>query len=103
VPGAMAALTSAFLLYLKLFVPMAFWVEKTVGIAILLGLAFINARGAKQGAGVQNVFTVLKLTGLVGLVGLALITRRGAAGHFLPLAPDHVSGGLLAAIGLSMI
>ena len=27
IPGSMAALTSAFLLYLKLFLPMAFWVE----------------------------------------------------------------------------
>ena len=103
VPGAMAALTSAFLLYLKLFVPMAFWVEKTLGIAILLGLAFINARGARMGAGVQNVFTVLKLTGLVGLVALALITWRGDAAHFLPLLPDRFSGGVVTAIGLSMI
>ena len=103
IPGSMAALTSAFLLYLKLFLPMAFWIEKGVGIGILLGLAFINARGAKLGAGVQNVFTVLKIAGLVGLVGLALFTRRGDSSHFLPLAPEHVSGGLLVAIGLSMI
>jgi len=103
IPGNMAALTSAFLLYLKLFLPMAFWVEKILGIGVLLGLAFINARGAKLGAGVQNVFTVLKVTGLVGLVGLALFTRRGDSAHFLPLAPDHFSGGLLIAIGLSMI
>ena len=60
-PASIAALTSAFLLYLKLFVPMTLWVEKGVGIGILLGLAFINARGAKQGAGVQNLFTVLKV------------------------------------------
>ena len=103
IPGNMAALTSAFLLYLKLFLPMTLWIEKTVGIGVLLGLAFVNARGAKQGAGVQNVFTVLKVAGLVGLVGLALITRRGDASHFVPLAPDHFSGGVWIAIGLAMI
>jgi APA family basic amino acid/polyamine antiporter len=103
IPGSMAALTSAFLLYLKLFLPMTLWVEKAVGIGILLALAFVNARGAKQGAGVQNLFTVLKVTGLVALVGLALITLRGDASHFLPLAPEHFSGTLLTAIGLSMI
>lgn len=103
IPGAIAALTSAFLLYLNLFLPMTGWVEKAVGIGVLLGLAFVNARGARQGAGVQNTFTVLKVAGLVGLVGLAVITRRGDSSHFLPLAPDHVSGSLLAAVGLAMI
>ena len=44
-----------------------------------------------------------KVAGLVGLVGLALITLRGDTAHFLPLAPDHFSGGVLTAIGLSMI
>ncbi len=103
IPGAIAALTSAFLLYLKMFVPMTLWVEKTVGIGILLGLALVNARGAKQGAGVQNLFTVLKVAGLVALVALALVTRHGDASHFLPLLPDRFSGGLLTAIGLAMI
>ena len=37
IPGSIAALTSAFLLYLKLFLPMTLWVEKAVGIGILLG------------------------------------------------------------------
>lgn len=69
IPGAIAALTSAFLLYLKVFVPMTLWVEKTVGIGILLGLALVNARGAKQGAGVQNLFTVLKVAGPGGARG----------------------------------
>jgi APA family basic amino acid/polyamine antiporter len=103
IPGSMAALVSAFLLYLKLFVPMVLWVEKTVGIGILLGLAFVNARGTRHGARVQNVFTVLKVAGLVGLVGLALVTRRGDSSHFLPLMPDQWSGTLVSAIGLSMI
>jgi APA family basic amino acid/polyamine antiporter len=78
-------------------------VEKSVGIAVLLGLALINARGAKLGAGVQNLFTILKVAGLVALVGLALVTRRGDVSHFLPLAPASVSMGLMTAIGLSMI
>ena len=103
IPGSIAALTSAFLLYLKLFLPMTLWVEKTVGIGILLGLAYINTRGARQGAGVQNLFTALKVAGLVALVGLALVTRQGNAANFLPLGPDHVSGGLLTAVGLAMI
>lgn len=103
IPGSIAALTSAFLLYLKYFVPMAFAVEKALGIALLLALAFINARGAKQGAGVQNLFTLLKVAGLGGLVTLALLTRQGSLANFLPLAPEHVDIGLLTAIGVAMI
>jgi APA family basic amino acid/polyamine antiporter len=103
VPGAMAALTSAFLLYLQLFIPMSMPIEKAVGIAVLLGLAFVNVRGARLGAGVQNLFTVLKVAGLAALVGLALVTRRGDVANFLPIAPGQVSMGLATAIGLSMI
>src|SRR5688572_8453317 len=55
IPASIAALTSAFLLYLKYFVPLTLEAEKALGIAVLVGLAFVNARGARQGAGVQNV------------------------------------------------
>jgi APA family basic amino acid/polyamine antiporter len=103
IPGSIAALTSAFLLYLKLFVPMTIGVEKVLGLVALMTLAYVNARGARQGARVQNVFTVLKVAGLVGLVGLAIITRQGDSSHFLPLLPEQFSVGLLTAIGLTMI
>jgi len=103
IPGSLAALSSAFLLYLGQFVPMAVWQEKVLGIAVLLGLGFINARGVKQGAGVQNVFTVLKVAGLAGLVGLALATGRGDTAHFLPLAPAQMSSSVLSALGVAMI
>jgi APA family basic amino acid/polyamine antiporter len=103
ISGALAALTTAFLLYLGHFVPMAPWAQKLVGIAVLLGLAFVNARGVKQGARVQNVFTLLKLGGLGALVVLALVTQRGEAANFLPLLPQTMSTSLLSAAGLAMI
>jgi amino acid transporter len=103
IPGAMAALTTAFLIYLGYFVAVPVWAEKAIGIAVLLGLAFVNTRGVKQGAGVQNLFTVLKVTGLLALVVLAVATQRGDAANFLPLAPASFSTGLLTAIGVAMI
>lgn len=103
IPGSLAALSSAFLLYLGHFIPLAPAVEKLLGIVLLLGLALINVRGAKQGAGVQNLFTVLKVAGLVGLVGLAIVTRRGDAANFLPLMPAHFSLSVLTASGVAMI
>src|SRR5262245_59845717 len=103
IPASIAALTSAFLLYLNLFIPMPVAVEKAVGIGILIGLALINARGAKQGAGVQNLFTLLKVGGLVVHILLAVVTLRGNTSNFLPLFPERAAPALLTAIGLSMI
>lgn len=103
IPSSIAALTSVFLLYLKLFVPLTLAAEKGIGIGVLLGLGLVNARGAKQGAGVQNTFTILKVAGLVGLIALAVLTRRGDAANLLPVLPDQFSPGLMTAIGLAMI
>jgi len=102
-PGSIAALTSTFLLYLQWFVPLTWWAEKALGIGLLLVLAFVNTRGVKKGAGVQNLFTVFKVAGLVLLVGLAVITLRGSSANFLPILPERLSRGKLAAIGLSMV
>jgi APA family basic amino acid/polyamine antiporter len=103
IPSSVAALTSAFLLYLQLFVPLEPWTAKALGILILVGLGWVNTRGAKQGAGVQNLFTILKVSGLVLLIGLALITQQGSLANLTPVAPAALSGGLMTAIGLSMI
>jgi APA family basic amino acid/polyamine antiporter len=103
IPSSVAALTTAFLLYLKLFVPLTLFTEKALGIVVLVALGYINTRGVKQGAGVQNLFTILKVAGLVLLIGLALITQQGSIDHLQPALPATVSAGLLSAIGLSMI
>ena len=103
IPGSLAALTAAFLLYLKHFVPLGIGAEKTLGIALLLGLALVNARGVKLGARVQNVFTLLKVGGLVSLVALALLTQDGTVWHFKPAFPDRFTPALLAGVGVAMI
>jgi APA family basic amino acid/polyamine antiporter len=103
IPGSLAALTSAFLLYLKHFVPLGIGAEKTLGIALLLGLALVNARGVKLGARVQNVFTLLKVGGLVSLVALAVLTQDGTVWHFKPAFPDRFTPALLAGVGVAMI
>jgi basic amino acid/polyamine antiporter, APA family len=101
IPGTIAALTSAFLLYFQHFVQMPPWTERSVGIAILLSLGFVNARGVQWGARVQSLFTVLKVAGLALIVGLALLVKKGSTAHFQPLWP---TGGLeLGVVGLVMI
>ncbi|HYM11930.1 MAG TPA: amino acid permease [Bryobacterales bacterium] len=103
ISAPIAALTAAFLLYLEYFFPLALWLEKLTGIAIILLLAGVNCLGVQWGARVQNLFTFLKVAGLVGLVGAALLLRNGHSAHFLPLWPQHFSGSLGPAIGVAMI
>jgi APA family basic amino acid/polyamine antiporter len=103
IPGAVAALTTAFLMYLEHFLPIAPAAEKAVGIAVLLGLAYVNARGVRWGANVQNGFTLLKVASLLGLVALVVLTRRGEVAHFLPLWPSRFTPELLGGVGVAMI
>ena len=103
IPGTVAALTSAFLLYLGYFIPLSLAAQKAFGIALLLGLAFINTRGAKQGATVQNLFTFLKVAGLAALIALAVITGQGSLAHFQPALPPRFDGAVVSAIGVAMI
>jgi APA family basic amino acid/polyamine antiporter len=106
-----AALTAAFLLYLKYFIAMPVWVEKPLGIAMILFLAWVNTRGVQWGARVQNLFTFLKVGGLVALVALAILWKPGGPGageitlasRFTPFWPAHFSLGTLSAVGAAMI
>lgn len=98
-----AALNSAFLLYLQYFFPLALWQEKLIGIALILLLAWVNCLGVEWGARVQNLFTFLKVAGLVALVALAVVLRPGQSAHFLPLWPQGFSMGLVTAVGAAMV
>ena len=103
IPGSLAALSTAFVVYLQYFVPLSVWVAKALGIALLLALAYVNARGVRQGASVQNLFTVLKVAGLAALVAVALVTQQGEVSNFRPLVPDRLDVGLVGAVGVAMI
>ena len=103
IPGSMAALTTAFLLYLGHFFPLPPAAAKALGIVVLLALAYVNSRGVRWGANVQNGFTVLKAGSLLALVAAAVITQRGSTGNFVPLAPERFDLDVFGAIGVAMI
>jgi len=103
IPGSMAALTTAFLLYLGHFFPLPPATAKVLGIAVLLALAYVNSRGVRWGANVQNGFTILKAGSLLALVAAAVITKRGSTENFFPLAPERVDLDVFGAIGVAMI
>ncbi len=86
--GSIATLAAGFSIYLSYFVPLGTASAKLVSVALILTLTFINYRGVRQGAMVQNIFTLLKLSGLAILVSSALFwTRAGAPGAAVPPAP----------------
>jgi basic amino acid/polyamine antiporter, APA family len=85
--GTIAAVAVAFAKFLGVFAP---WVSTTnrlipgvssqqaVAIAVVVLLSWVNTRGIRTGAIVQNLFTFAKTAALLGLVGFGLLVGRNA-------------------------
>lgn len=59
--------------------PLGFSTQQALAVAVLVFLTWVNWRGVRTGAAVQNVFTVAKTGALLGLIGFGL-AARGAPG-----------------------
>jgi basic amino acid/polyamine antiporter, APA family len=80
---------------------------QAVAVVVIGLLTWVNARGIREGALVQNVFTVLKVGAIVLLAVLGLASGRGSLSHFAPvlgteLGPRGSALGFLAAAGVAM-
>jgi len=75
--GTIAAVAVAFAKFAGVFFPaiQGRWLQ-VVGIFVILLLSWVNTRGVRTGAIVQNVFTIAKVAALLGLVGLGLFLGR---------------------------
>jgi len=107
--GTIAAVAVAFARYLDVFVPLSHQFfsapvslgplsfqagldgKQAVAIATVFGLTWLNTRGIRTGAVVQNMFTAAKLAALGLLVVAAFTLATGSWDRFLPLWPE---GGL---------
>jgi APA family basic amino acid/polyamine antiporter len=72
-------------------------------IALLTG---VNIRGVREGAFVQNLFTVVKVAALVALIAVGL-ARPGGSSHFLPLVEPipgklAIQAGFLAGLAVAL-
>jgi basic amino acid/polyamine antiporter, APA family len=74
--GATAAVAAGFSIYLAQFVPMSTAVSRIVAATLILLLTWVNYRGVKLGAAVQNTFTALKVLGLALLIGGTLMNGQ---------------------------
>jgi APA family basic amino acid/polyamine antiporter len=97
--GFNAAVSIAFAKYLGFFVPQiseaqvllnvpfAFEINSAqlVACAVIVLLTGINMRGVREGALVQNVFTLLKVSALVAIMVVGITSFSTHTDHFLPL------------------
>jgi basic amino acid/polyamine antiporter, APA family len=87
--GTIAAVAVAFAKYTGVFLPsvsadnyllgsgkLGLTTQQLLAIAVVVVLTFVNTRGIRTGAIVQNVFTVAKVISLVGLAGLGFLLGR---------------------------
>ncbi len=73
--GGIATLAVGFAIYLGYFIPLTVWESRLVAVALITVLSWVSYRGMKEGAALNNVFTVLKLAGILVLVIGAFITK----------------------------
>ena len=113
--GFIAAVAVAFANYLGVFIPWigqshalvvaggsSFSSAQLVAILLIGFLTWVNTRGVKEGALVQNVFTIAKVGALAGLIVAGVMTAKGSWSNFQPWLPPMVTGGVLAAFAVGM-
>ncbi|HXE31066.1 MAG TPA: amino acid permease [Terriglobales bacterium] len=69
--------------------------EELVAVAVIVFLTWLNTRGVRAGAWVQNVFTFAKIVALVGLILLGVLFARNAsaiAANFAHFWHDFFAG-----------
>ncbi|MGO9839219.1 MAG: APC family permease [Polyangiaceae bacterium] len=80
---------------------------QVVAVLVIGVLTWVNMRGVREGAIVQNVFTALKVGALVLLALAAFGSGKGSLSHFAPVFGTGVGSrglelGFLAAMGVAM-
>ncbi len=118
--GTIAAVVVAFAKFLGLFVPWvsssrillalpfgySFSSQQLVAILVIALLTWVNCRGLREGATVQNIFTVAKVGGLLTLVVLGFVLQpkpAAAAANFGDLFPTSINLALLSILGGSLV
>jgi APA family basic amino acid/polyamine antiporter len=100
--GSMATLAVAFSNYLGEFVPLTRWTSRLVSVLFIGLIAFVNVRGTRQSADLQNVTTTKVLAVLAMSASLLWLGR-----HPVRLTAGAISastvGSLASGFGFAMI
>jgi APA family basic amino acid/polyamine antiporter len=78
-----------------------------VAVLVIALLTVVNARGVREGAWVQDLFTIAKVAAVVMLVVLGFASGKGSFANFTPvfgtqLGKAGLQMGFLAAVGVAM-
>jgi APA family basic amino acid/polyamine antiporter len=104
--GTIAAVAVAFAKFLGVFAPELS--QKGVAIALIIFLTWLNTRGLRTGALVQNIFTVAKTGALLGLIGAAFLFGRSDAAIARNFGANFWAGGFdgltaLRVLGVALV
>jgi basic amino acid/polyamine antiporter, APA family len=94
-----AWLSVVFSIYISYLVPLGPLASKLLSLAVLAAFTWVNYRGVKLGAFVQNSFTLAKVVGVLIIVAAALLLG-GSAGHDAVPGVGSVS---LSSFGVALI
>jgi len=98
-PTVIASITSVFALYFCEALKLPANTQFGVGAAAIVLLTAINARGVREGAGTQSLFTTLKVLGILMLCGAAfLLPHAGPASATAPPSLPPIALGFVAAM-----
>jgi basic amino acid/polyamine antiporter, APA family len=101
--GSIATLAVAFSNYTTEILPLGFWTGKALSLAIIGLIAFLNVRGMRQSADVQNLATLIKVIAILFMAG-ALLWFGHVSRIFFAIsetaAPQHSS---LAAVAVATV
>lgn len=99
--GSIAAVAFIFAEYLQSFLYLdKYWI-KTIAVAIILILSFVNILGLRYGKRVQNISVITKVLALIAIILFGFLSKKGNISNFhsAPIFFDAVSS--LNGIGIS--
>lgn len=99
-----AWLAVVFSMYLGYFVPLGHFASKLLSLAVLAIFTYVNYRGVKLGAMVQNSFTIAKVLGVLTIIAAAFL-MAGRAVHVegSAVVAQSVPGISLSSFGVALI
>ena len=101
--GSVATLAVAFSSYLNQIIPLSTFTARVVSVIMILVVAFVNIRGARKSASVQNWTTGFKAGAILIMSAALLATGNGLAAATSQLWPSSFNISLLSGLGLAMI
>jgi len=103
--GALATLTVAFASnYLPYFIKISPFGQKIVAAAFILFLVVVNYLGARSGANLQNVLTVIKFGALAAVCVIVFVfAKDGSAANWVRPLPAGFNAGLLGSFGIALV